>query len=571
MANFDAQIQALAGTATQSEMDDWAADGVKEIINILPEELKIECATITSLTSSTPMDLDATGKIFHVTRENANSVYHIGCRKVNPIHAGSAGDSTSLHYVTATDPIHWIESDTGGDPKLFVKPDPTASQPARVHHVTYPTVDVSAVSAIVNFPDEAEYLVVLYVAIKVLQNKMNEMVAISDLSISSSAPTIPNDPSISSPGISTVAKADISGNAPTYTKPTLIGLTSFEDFFSGTEDLNPFGDSDPGVFSTSTPPGLGTASFSTPGISTVTVASFGTAPVYTVPVVASDGGTIELTTIVALDAENTIDDFDGNAIEFDQWFSTVTHLIEDEEDTELATATLQKIQTYIQAYSQAMQNQLNVFNDANVEYQASIQEKLKEADLAYQESKEEASLLLQKEIQEYDAKIKEYQAEVNTDVQVYTLKLDRYKSEVGIVLQAWSTQQTQQLEKNKLEIQNELNEFNKENEIYKANIQAEILKHQTDAAEAQKEGDLTLQAAIQDYSLELQKYQQELALYQQNVNKEVIQYKTNLEQYGLEYQWYQGQQIKLQQDYDRGIAMLVSQGVPQPEKKERAR
>ena len=172
MANFDAQIQALAGTADQTEMDDWAADAVKEIINILPPELKIECATITSLTSSTPMDLDATGKVFHVTRENADSGYHIGCREVNPIHAGSAGDSTSLHYVTETDPIYWVESDTGGDPKLFVKPDPTANQPARVHHVAFPTVDVSSVSAIVNFPDEAEYLVVLYTAIKVAESLM---------------------------------------------------------------------------------------------------------------------------------------------------------------------------------------------------------------------------------------------------------------------------------------------------------------------------------------------------------------------------------------------------------------
>jgi len=175
MATFDTQIQALAGTAEQTEMDDWAADAVKEIINILPPKLKMECATITSLTSSTPMDLDATGEVFHVTRENADNGYHIGCREVNPIFAGSAGDSTSLHYVTITDPIYWTESDTGGDPKLFVKPDPTANQPARVHHVAFPTVNVSDVSAIVNFPDEAEYLVVLYAAVKVLQNKMNEM------------------------------------------------------------------------------------------------------------------------------------------------------------------------------------------------------------------------------------------------------------------------------------------------------------------------------------------------------------------------------------------------------------
>ena len=181
MANFDTQIQSLAGTATQTEMDDWATDGVKEIITVLPPELKIECATITSLTSSTPMDLDATGQVFHATRENADSGYHIGCRKVNPILAGSADDATSIHYATATDPIYWIESDTGGDPKLFVKPTPTANQPARVHHVAFPTVDVSAVSAIVNFPNEAEYLVVLYAAIKVLQNKMNEKDSNTDI------------------------------------------------------------------------------------------------------------------------------------------------------------------------------------------------------------------------------------------------------------------------------------------------------------------------------------------------------------------------------------------------------
>ena len=184
--DFAAQIHALTGFDaddssgttetgdTYSLMADrWLVDAAREVINILPPELKIECATITSLTSSTPMDLDATGKVFHVTRENADSGYHIGCREVNPIHAGSAGDSTSLHYVTVTDPIYWVESDTGGDPKLFVKPDPTANQPARVHHVAFPPNSTSwdgsnlptVSTSITNFPDEAEYLVVLRAAI----------------------------------------------------------------------------------------------------------------------------------------------------------------------------------------------------------------------------------------------------------------------------------------------------------------------------------------------------------------------------------------------------------------------
>ena len=175
--DFSQQIHALTGVdadssdaseaagATFRELTaQWLKDAAKEVMNTLPRKLKIECATITSLTSSTPMDLDATGEIFHATRENADNGYHIGCREINPIYAGSSSDSTSLHYATATDPVYWIESDTGGDPKLFVKPDPTANQPARIHHVAFPSIDYDA-TAIVNFPNEAEYLVPLRAAI----------------------------------------------------------------------------------------------------------------------------------------------------------------------------------------------------------------------------------------------------------------------------------------------------------------------------------------------------------------------------------------------------------------------
>lgn len=74
---------------------------------------------------------------------------------------------------------------------------------------------------------------------------------------------------------------------------------------------------------------------------------------YTAPTV---GGTAdELTDMTALDAENTVDDYDGNAIEFDQWFATLAHFIEDEEDTELAQAQISKISSYIQAYGSELQ------------------------------------------------------------------------------------------------------------------------------------------------------------------------------------------------------------------------
>jgi hypothetical protein len=144
--NFADQIHALTGFDADNTSDSetgedfnllanqWLVDAAKEIINIMPRELKIKCVKIDSLTSSTPMDLDGKGEIFHVTRENADSGYHVGCREVNPIYGGSASDSTSIHAASSTDPVYWIESDTGGDPKLFVKPDPSSDQPARVHY-----------------------------------------------------------------------------------------------------------------------------------------------------------------------------------------------------------------------------------------------------------------------------------------------------------------------------------------------------------------------------------------------------------------------------------------------------
>ena len=439
MANFDTQIEALAGSATQTEMDDWATDGVKEIINILPPELKIECATITSLTSSTPMDLDATGEIFHATRENADSGYHIGCRKVNPILAGSADDSTSIHYVTATDPIYWIESDTSGDPKLFVKPTPTANQPARIHHVAFPTVDVSAVSSIVNFPNEAEYLVVLYTAIKVLQNKMNEKTG--DLP-SLSLPPAPTAPTMSEKSVS------ITGTAPTYTKPTFA-----LDAKPSINDLT----------ITAVPPEV-------PSLSDNSISFTTTAPVYNTQIVAPDFAdadnwlnTEEDSELVAsriqiisaqlqeyqVNVQNELNSFNKENTEYQ------AQLQKSIKDAELSSADdSQKIQKYsselqsyqnniskqvqeyqqnlqketqlwqqnnssgLQKYAQDMQNELNEFNDANVEYQAKLQKDLQDAQLA--ESKEG------RDLQKYGSELSSYQAEVGAKVQDFQTSLEKH-------------------------------------------------------------------------------------------------------------------------------------------------
>jgi len=69
-----------------------------------------------------------------------------------------------------------------------------------------------------------------------------------------------------------------------------------------------------------------------------------------IPTVSGDGtAPIELTDVSILDDDNTID-VRLDQGEIDQWWSTTGHFIEDEEDTELAIAQIQKITAYVQAY-----------------------------------------------------------------------------------------------------------------------------------------------------------------------------------------------------------------------------
>ena len=154
-----------------------------------------------------------------------------------------------------------------------------------------------------------------------------------------------------------------------------------------------------------------------PSLSDTSISFSATAPVYTSPTVA--GETEELTATLSNDATA-----DNNKVDFSDWFEVVGDFIQTEEDIELAGSQLQKISTYLNAYSQAMQNKLNIFNDANVEYQAELQKAIQNAQLA---STDDAQ-----KIQKYQAGIQDYSAQVNkaiqernSDIQNFNAKLQK--------------------------------------------------------------------------------------------------------------------------------------------------
>ena len=288
MANFDDEVMGLTGLTisgsstapSQTELSTFLTDGAREIVHMLPPDLKRKCTTISILNNSSPtLPLDGAagtatttqiGNIIEVTRKSASDGYYTPCRKIPSRFGDLANDSTSIHYAIATDPVYWITSNSSDATTLFVKPTPTSSEVANVYHISYPIVAYTHTS-IPNFPDEAEHLVVLFAAAKSLLN------AIGNVAV---------------------------------------------------------------------PPGA--------------------------------AGETDLTTMDEVNSDQA--GHDDDFIDFSRWFAALGEMIEDDEDLELATAQIQKIQTYINTYNiqlqggmQQIAKYMQMFQVIKADYAAGIQ------------------------------------------------------------------------------------------------------------------------------------------------------------------------------------------------------
>ena len=160
MATLSAQIQALTGTnVDETQLNQFCEDGVRELVNIFPQELKNMCYTKNTFTSAA-----AGSEAETIASKHIGSVYAgtVKCREIDPKDKYKAADSSSMHFATATDPVYYVE---GG--KLNILP---ASSSGIYYLIADPSINADGVSAIANFPNEAEYLVVMYAAIKNLEH-----------------------------------------------------------------------------------------------------------------------------------------------------------------------------------------------------------------------------------------------------------------------------------------------------------------------------------------------------------------------------------------------------------------
>jgi len=174
MATFEAQVEGLtslsidgSSSPTQTELTQFLTDGAKEILTALPMDKKVMYSTSNALNnSSTNLTLGGS-EVLGVMRDDGT--INQPCRRIPSTLSGRAQDSAEMIFGTTSDPVWWIVNNI-----LSIFPEPTSAG-ATVQTLAYPAVAYGD-SSITKFPDEAEYLVALYGAIKALQNFMENTV-----------------------------------------------------------------------------------------------------------------------------------------------------------------------------------------------------------------------------------------------------------------------------------------------------------------------------------------------------------------------------------------------------------
>jgi len=179
MANFRTQIENLAGkstfstTAEETEYTDmlnnFLLQSARNVLDVLSDEQIKQNTIVNEVTDDAGFDCTNI-KISKVLRNE------IGCIEVPlEMKAKVSANSNSIYAPTPSSPVYYIEGQTATGAKLFVKPLPSGSEKAKIYYILIPSSILNTATNIVNFPDQAEYAVVLGSAVRLVQHKMNTL------------------------------------------------------------------------------------------------------------------------------------------------------------------------------------------------------------------------------------------------------------------------------------------------------------------------------------------------------------------------------------------------------------
>lgn len=562
MADFSGRVTALSGSVSDAtELGTWLTDGAVDVIRRLalsqPEVLIRAASTYNIGTSGGTLGTAAF--ILDVYRGTYS------CEEIVPGMRFKYNDSSSLFKATTKHPVYYRLNN-----RITVLPQPSASQ-AYASIVAPPTV-ASTDSVIATFPNDIEYLVVLYAACQNLQAKMTDLTLPADVvlpvvpmldsfvTLTQSLPTYSAVGAFVLPAIPASANIDFSGigSTPSFTAPNAIVLPtlslgadlSLSAFSQTTTAPTPpvITLSDGSVAAFTTAP-----SFIAPALtftSTATLASL-TLPVCVLPTApsitdASIAGIPQpvpppdpsfTTPNISLPATLPTYTMPVSLLNLTTALGTITTQVETTEDIELAQGKLAQVAQAVNVLNVDIQNELHNFNQKNTVYQAQVQEAIRECELLTTVESQEYAALLNK----YQAEAQVYVALVNAEVQKFALnqtqkqievwkvnveaELSKYQTSVNAEIQKWNSEQIQgaqgkwiaarqsEIAEYSGKLQSALQDFNAGNVSYQADIQHKI-QEATNLLESDR-------AKVQG---ELQKYSQQLQQYQVDVNTEFQEY-----------------------------------------------
>ena len=170
MATFSAQVVDLVGTfSDETALDSFITEGANEVINAMPRPMQERVAEETSFTNTTTSE---GSKILHVLRNDGT--IDQPCRRIPARYRGRIQDSSDMQYATSTDPAYYVQ-----DASVTIFPTGTGKLVSIPTYNQGSALDASSLSTITNFPNEAEYLVTTYAAIKALQQNMSGMMTLA--------------------------------------------------------------------------------------------------------------------------------------------------------------------------------------------------------------------------------------------------------------------------------------------------------------------------------------------------------------------------------------------------------
>ena len=165
MATFSAQVVDLVGAfSDETALDSFITEGANEVINAMPRSMQERVAEETAVSTGTTTSEGH--KVLYMLR--SDSTIDQPCRRIPASRRGRAADSDDMEYATTSDPAYYVK-----DGKFNILPSGAGLLVSIPTYNQGSALDASSLSTITNFPNEAEYLDVLYAALKALQQAMN--------------------------------------------------------------------------------------------------------------------------------------------------------------------------------------------------------------------------------------------------------------------------------------------------------------------------------------------------------------------------------------------------------------